>query len=124
MKASIGEVQRLLGVKTHTLRFWEKEIPLIQPRKDAFGRRLYSGRDIRILLRLKHLLYVRHFSIHDARQKLEVELSGPRQNLRAEVDGIRAELVALYFKLHPTSKADGSHHASHPSFSASHGGDF
>jgi DNA-binding transcriptional MerR regulator len=118
MKASIGEVQRLLGVKTHTLRFWEKEIPLIQPRKDAFGRRLYSGRDIRILLRLKHLLYVRHFSIHDARLKLESELSDDRQNLRAEVDGIRADLVALYFHLHPASKP----HASHPAPKSSHGG--
>lgn len=93
----IGEVERLLDVKSHTLRYWEKEIPLLQPRKDPFGRRVYSSRDVTMLLRLKHLLHVRHFTIEGAREQLMLELSGDGQDLRALVDSVRSELVSVYF---------------------------
>lgn len=92
-----GEVERLLGVKAHVLRYWEKEFPMLQPRKDVFGRRSYSGRDVRVLLRLKHLLYVRRFTIEGAREQLMHELSGSDQDARAIVDAARAELVSVYF---------------------------
>jgi len=88
----IGEVERLLGVKSHTLRYWEKEIPLLQPRKDVFGRRVYSGRDVTLLLRLKHLLYERHFTIEGARGQLLLELSGTGQDRRAVLDSVPSEL--------------------------------
>lgn len=93
----MGEVERLLGVKSHVLRYWEKEFPMLQPRKDVFGHRSYSGRDVRVLLRLKHLLYVRRFTIEGAREQLLQELSGTDQNARGIVDAARAELVAVYF---------------------------
>ena len=92
-----GEIERHLGVKSHALRYWEKEFPMLQPRKDTFGRRVYSGNDIRVLLRLKHLLYVRRFTIEGAREQLLRELSGDAQDTRAVVDAARAELVAVYF---------------------------
>ncbi|MDR2050040.1 MAG: MerR family transcriptional regulator [Treponema sp.] len=92
-----AEAGRLLGVKNHVLRYWTGEMPLIQPKKDRSGRVLYSGRDIRLLLRLKHLLYRRRFSVEDARTRLETELSGERQDLWAELDAIRSGLVELFF---------------------------
>ncbi|MFA6506046.1 MAG: MerR family transcriptional regulator [Treponemataceae bacterium] len=93
----IGEVERLLDVKSHTLRYWEKEMPLLQPRKDVFGRRVYSSRDVTMLLRLKHLLHVRHFTIEGAREQFMLELSGDVQDVRGLVDSVRSELVAVYF---------------------------
>lgn len=92
----IGDVERLLGVRAHVLRYWEKEVPLLQVRKDLGGRRVYSSRDIRILLRLKHLIYDRHFTLEGAREELLRELAGPGQNLRAELDAIRSDLLDLY----------------------------
>jgi DNA-binding transcriptional MerR regulator len=70
-------------------------MPLIQPKKDLSGRRIFSGRDIRLLFRLKYLLYERHFSIEDARKQLEKELSSEWQDLRAELDAVRSELLDL-----------------------------
>ncbi len=93
----IGEVERLLGVKAHVLRFWEKEFPLLQPRKDGYGRREYSGRDLRLLMRLRYLLHVRRFTIEGARSQVERELSGSDQNSSALIDSIRAELVGVFF---------------------------
>lgn len=92
----IGEVERLLDIKAHALRYWEKEIPLLQPRKDLGGRRVYSTADVSLLLRLKHLLYDRRFTIEGAREELFAQMSAS-QDFRAEVDALRAELVRTYF---------------------------
>ncbi|MFQ3547983.1 MAG: MerR family transcriptional regulator [Termitinemataceae bacterium] len=92
----IGDVERLLQLRSHVLRYWEKEIPLLQVKKDLGGRRVYSARDIRILLRLKHLVYERHFTLEGAYEQLLKELSDSRQNMRAELDALRSDLLAVY----------------------------
>ncbi|MDR1899404.1 MAG: MerR family transcriptional regulator [Treponema sp.] len=92
----IRDLERLLRVKNHVIRYWEKEIPLIQPKKDAFGRHSYSDRDLQIFLRLKHLLHERHFTLEGAREELYRELSGERQDLRAAMAALRSELLRLY----------------------------
>ncbi|GAB1481906.1 MerR family transcriptional regulator [Treponema sp.] len=93
----IGDVEKLLSVSASTLRYWETEFPFLQPQKDPFGRRVYSGRDLRVLLRLKHLLYLRRFTIEGAREQLLQELSGTDQNLRGIVNETRAELSSIFF---------------------------
>lgn len=93
---SIGNVEKITGIKSHILRYWEKEIPLFQPQKNNFGRREYSIRDIRIIMRLKHLLYVRRFTIQGAREQLTEELAG-HQDIKAFIDEIRSDLIELYF---------------------------
>ena len=94
---SIGDVERLLRVKVHVIRYWEKEIPLIQPAKDMYGRRMYSNRDLQLLYRLKYLLYERRFTLEGARAQLYNELSGEYQDLRAGISALRSELLDLYF---------------------------
>jgi DNA-binding transcriptional MerR regulator len=79
------------------IRYWEKEVSLIQPKKDISGRKKYSGRDLRLLLRLKHLLYKRRFTIEGAREQLLRELSGPDPELRAGLEEIRFDLIDLFF---------------------------
>jgi len=96
---SIADVRRLLRVKTHVIRYWEKEVPLIQPGKDLNGRKLYTGRDLQILLRLKYLLHDRGFTLEGARRQIYHELSGDYQDLRAGIAALRAELLDLYFSL-------------------------
>jgi DNA-binding transcriptional MerR regulator len=105
---SSADAERLLGVKNHVIRYWVDEIPLIQPKKDITGRRQYSGRDLRMLLRLKYLLYDRHLSVDEARARLEHELSGDQQDIRAELDALRSRLVDLYFSLSESSVVLGS----------------
>ncbi|MDR2759237.1 MAG: MerR family transcriptional regulator [Spirochaetaceae bacterium] len=96
----IGDVEALLGLKVHVIRYWEQEIPLVQPKRDRFGRRVYSNGDLRILLRLKYLLYDRCFTIKGAREELFRELSGSSADLRAHIDALRSELLELYFTVH------------------------
>ena len=93
---SIGDLERLLRVKNHVIRYWEKEIPMIQPEKNAYGRRIYRDRDLQLLFRLKYLLYDRRFTIEGAREQLYLELAGENQDLRGSISALRSELMALY----------------------------
>jgi DNA-binding transcriptional MerR regulator len=118
----MGDLEKLLGVKDYVIRYWEKEIPLIQSRKDLSGRRVYAKRDLLIFLRLKYLLYDRRFTIEGARAQLFRETGGaddggdsadaegagerpsstqiPAQNLKAHIEALRADLLDLYFLVH------------------------
>ncbi|HUP45287.1 MAG TPA: MerR family transcriptional regulator [Thermoanaerobaculia bacterium] len=72
----IGEVCRMADVQPYVLRYWETEFPSLAPNKSGGGQRLYSQREIDIILRIKQLLYAEGFTIAGAKKKLEEELSG------------------------------------------------
>jgi DNA-binding transcriptional MerR regulator len=74
----IGEVSDLLGVEPYVLRYWETEFATLSPKKSGTGHRLYRRKDVELLLRIKHLLYDRKFTIEGARQTLQQELRAPK----------------------------------------------
>ena len=70
----IGEVSRLTAVKAFVLRYWEQEIPTLQPVKTPTGHRLYRREDIDTVFEIKRLLYEEGFTLAGARKHLaEVE---------------------------------------------------
>jgi DNA-binding transcriptional MerR regulator len=94
---SIGEVERLTGLKAHVLRYWEDVIPFIRPRKDDQGRRFFSPRDVELLSRIKYLVQEKKYTIEGAGERLMTELTDSRINdTRNSLNEIRAELVAVY----------------------------
>src|ERR1043165_1082580 len=71
----IGEVCRIADVQPYVLRYWETEFPSLAPNKSGGGQRLYTRREIDIILRIKQLLYSEGFTIAGAKKKLETEES-------------------------------------------------
>src|SRR5579863_1587691 len=69
----IGEVSTMLGLEPYVLRYWETEFPSLSPKKSGTGHRLYRRKDVELLLRIKHLLYEKRFTIDGARQFLHEE---------------------------------------------------
>src|SRR5271157_4450684 len=67
----IGEVSQLVGVEAYVLRYWESEFPGLSPRKSSSGQRMFRRKDVELLLRIKHLLYDRKFTIEGARKALQ-----------------------------------------------------
>jgi DNA-binding transcriptional MerR regulator len=67
----IGEVAGLLGVEPYVLRYWETEFTQLAPKKSGTGHRLYRRKDVELLLKIKHLLYEKRFTIEGARQSLQ-----------------------------------------------------
>ncbi len=90
---SIGEVARLLGVKPHVIRYWESELPLLSPRKGLSGRREYTASDVRLLMRFRHLLYERKFTIEGAKNRLWEELGSVPPDVAARFARIRSDLI-------------------------------
>jgi len=74
----IGEVSELLGVEAYVLRYWESEFPVLSPKKSGTGHRLYRRKDVELLLRIKHLLYDKRYTIEGARQTLHSEAKAPK----------------------------------------------
>ena len=73
----IGEVSELLGVEPYVLRYWETEFTVLSPKKSGTGHRLYRRKDVELLLRIKHLLRDKRFTIEGARQTLQAEAKAP-----------------------------------------------
>src|SRR5437764_10148427 len=73
----IGEVCRMADVQPYVLRYWETEFPSLAPNKSGGGQRLYTRREIDIILRIKQLLYSEGFTIAGAKKRLEMELADP-----------------------------------------------
>jgi DNA-binding transcriptional MerR regulator len=77
----IGEVCKLAELQPYVLRYWETEFPQLSPNKSGGGQRLYTRRELDIILRIKELLYRDGFTIAGAKKKLETEVvegeSGP-----------------------------------------------
>jgi DNA-binding transcriptional MerR regulator len=74
----IGEVSELLGVEPYVLRYWETEFTVLSPKKSGTGHRLYRRKDVELLLRIKHLLRDKRFTIEGARQNLLAEAKAPK----------------------------------------------
>jgi DNA-binding transcriptional MerR regulator len=82
----IGEVSEILGVEAYVLRYWETEFQQLAPKKSGTGHRLYRRKDVELLLRIKHLLYEKRFTIEGARQTLQSEhrVAKPRASKRGQ----------------------------------------
>lgn len=72
----IGEVSSLVGVEPYVLRFWETEFTALAPKKSGTGHRLYRRKEVELLLKIKHLLYEKKYTIEGARQFLHGEPKG------------------------------------------------
>ncbi|MDZ7778236.1 MAG: MerR family transcriptional regulator [Bacteroidales bacterium] len=49
---SIKDLERLSGVKAHTIRIWEKRYEIIKPKRTTTNIRLYDDEDLKRLLNI------------------------------------------------------------------------
>jgi DNA-binding transcriptional MerR regulator len=75
------------------LRYWEEEIPFLEPEKNVGGRRMYGDRDLSMLYRLKFLITQKRLTVEGAKLALLEEMSGPRANEKAQILALRKNLL-------------------------------
>ena len=63
---SIREVSEALALTPSLLRYWETEFPMLQPKKNRKGNRMYTEKDLELLRQIRHLLKERKFTIKGA----------------------------------------------------------
>ena len=69
---SIGEVSEMLGIKSHTLHYWESAFPSLKPHKNQAGNRCYRPNDIDMLKLIDRLLNGEGYSIEGARKQVDL----------------------------------------------------
>ncbi|MBL0690269.1 MAG: MerR family transcriptional regulator [Alphaproteobacteria bacterium] len=63
---SITKVAKMVGVSSHTIRFWEKNFTMLSPIKDRNGRRFYNEETIDLVKFIKSLLYIKGMTTAEA----------------------------------------------------------
>ncbi|HUV50533.1 MAG TPA: MerR family transcriptional regulator [Anaerolineae bacterium] len=92
----IGEVGELAELPTSVLRFWETEFTKIKPKRTSSGQRLYSKNDVELILKIKHLLHNKKYTIQGAKQHLKSKIPEEESNSSSNIlDDIRSELKSI-----------------------------
>ena len=108
MYRSISEVSDLVGVKAHVLRYWETQFSMLRPKKNRAGNRMYRPEEVKLLLRIKELLYQRRFTIAGAQRRLlderketvpQVEMGFADAEKKLALHEVKSELQKLLSKL-------------------------
>lgn len=94
---TISEVADQFGVNQSLLRYWEKEFPLLDPKKQGSGKRAYTARDIEIITVLHDLLKEKGYTIDGAKRQLRKAMQERQQleELRNRLEHTRAELLKI-----------------------------
>jgi DNA-binding transcriptional MerR regulator len=124
---SISEVSKLTGLEQYILRYWETEFDQLNPSKNRAGNRIYTNKDINLILKIKKLLREEKYTIEGAKKiladpNLEVPINkqtanhsvkhieskpvvtssnkdNMESNLRNDLEDIRNFLLDLHSKL-------------------------
>lgn len=103
---SISEVSKITGLEQYVLRYWESEFPQLKPQKNRAGNRIYTNKDIKLILHVKQLLRDEKYTIEGAKKVLEdfvpeseageqLELLNVPQKKKIKDEEIRAEVAEV-----------------------------
>lgn len=73
-----AEACRIAEVAPYVLRYWETEFPALSEGKDRGAAKLYTARDVKIIARIRELLYDEGFTVAGAKKRLEAEIAEGR----------------------------------------------
>lgn len=64
------ELTPITGVKPYVIRFWEAEFPEIAPMTSDSGQKVYSRKDLEVILKIKKLLFEDKLTIPEAKHRI------------------------------------------------------
>ena len=94
---SITEVSELCDIKSHTLRFWEKEFKELNPITRKGNRRYYQKADIALIKKIQSLLYKDGMTIAGAKRNLLTVTKEDNSDTRVKpiIEDLEALLKAI-----------------------------
>lgn len=90
---------QLLQIKPHVLRYWEQTLPLVRGLRDDAGHRRWSAAQVRMLLRIHHMVVRRGISVAAAGDALLREAAGEPAHVKAGLEHLRNAMVVLLLKV-------------------------
>jgi DNA-binding transcriptional MerR regulator len=103
---SISEVSKITELEQYVLRYWESEFPQLKPAKNRAGNRIYTNKDIQLILQIKKLLRDEKYTIEGAKKVLEDFVPEPQEGeqllllnvppkKRIQDEDIRADIIEV-----------------------------
>ncbi len=80
-----AEACKMAEVAPYVLRYWETEFPALSEGREKGTTRFYTERDVKIIARIRELLYDEGFTVAGAKKRLDSEIAGGRFD-----DGLKA----------------------------------
>ena len=68
---TIGEVAKATGVKSHVLRYWEQQFPMLKPLTRSGGRRYYRPEDVALVEKIDRLVNREGYTLKGAKAALK-----------------------------------------------------
>ncbi len=92
---SISEVSKLAGLEQYILRYWETEFEQLKPGKNRAGNRIYTNKDIKLILQIKRLLREEKYTIEGAKKILsDLVLEPNLQNTQPEGESNKQKIIS------------------------------
>ncbi len=104
---SISEVSKITDLEQYVLRYWESEFEQLKPAKNRAGNRIYTNRDIKLILYIKKLLRDERYTIEGAKQILKsyvpdeesgeqlVLIDSPKPKLKIADEQLRTDVIEV-----------------------------
>lgn len=98
---SISEVAEMFQVNLSALRFWEKEIKQLKPKRNDKGTRFYTKEDIQTIKQIKYLVEEQKLTLKGVKEKMteKKDIVAKQQELVERLKDIRDELKNLASKM-------------------------
>ncbi len=90
---TISEVSNEVNIPAHVLRFWETKFPNINPLKRSGNRRYYRPEDVKLIIRIKTLLYDNGYTVKGVQKLLkENDNKNYEKNIKEKLLGILKDI--------------------------------
>ncbi|GFP20547.1 4-hydroxy-3-polyprenylbenzoate decarboxylase, partial [Candidatus Hakubella thermalkaliphila] len=64
----------IADIEPYVLRYWETEFPFLKPRKNKSEQRVYTKKDLELILEIKRLLYQERYTIEGVRKRFALQI--------------------------------------------------
>jgi len=103
---SISEVSKITDLEQYVLRYWESEFEQLQPAKNRAGNRIYTNKDIKLILFIKRLLREERYTIEGAKQVIQGYMPESETGEQLELIPESTEAVGVQHQLQAQKTTD------------------
>ena len=98
---TISEVSNEVNIPAHVLRFWETKFPNINPLKRSGNRRYYRPEDVKLIIRIKTLLYDNGYTVKGVQKLLKENenKNNEKNNITEKLSSILKDIDNIIKKL-------------------------
>jgi DNA-binding transcriptional MerR regulator len=91
----IGEVSDIAEVEPYVLRYWESEFPFLKPRKNKAGQRIYTKKNVEMVLHIKNLLYKEKYTIAGVKKRFNENSMKPKHVSIETIEHVKKRLKSI-----------------------------